>query len=368
MDAVFFPRNDYPTKVEVCAHRLGKKMTYTEQSDRMFYELNQNTPAGTTYNWIYGLSQLYGVKVGFFAIYTDFADTTHFPSAKESLKAGEIWIDQYSMAESISTKIRNLETITEQEFNYAYTNELLPAYYNAIGKKPVALSYAFGNTSFEDYVCPKYLGARNSKGNKDADIGKTDYGVGYGNPANIGYSAANFKSKGSSVRWYDRYKSSLSDGIDAVSDLIDATMLNGGWLNNFTHFHSVVDDGNQSTYEQYFQMLAQKNANNEIYFAGWGEAVGYLVYRQIITKAVMYSPALKPNDQLVIRLETVNSLSIDTDLLQVPISVKFSTVGTPLEGQSIKSSCHLVSLGGGEYIVEIPYAKYPVAIIEKVSI
>mgnify|MGYP007092167872 CR=1 FL=1 len=33
MNVVFFPRNDYPNNIEVCGHRLGKKMTYTECTD-----------------------------------------------------------------------------------------------------------------------------------------------------------------------------------------------------------------------------------------------------------------------------------------------------------------------------------------------
>ena len=90
----------------------------------------------------------------------------------------------------------------------------------------------------------------------------------------------------------------------------------------------------------------------------------------------MYSPQKNADTQRIIRLEAKNSVSIDginttsidTDLLQIPISIKFSTVGTPLAGQTIRSNCNLISLGNNQYIVEIPYAEYPGAIIEKVSI
>ena len=78
----------------------------------------------------------------------------------------------------------------------------------------------------------------------------------------------------------------------------------------------------------------------------------------------MYSPVMD-SDSLVIRLDARNTLGVDTDLLQVPISVKFSTAGTPLAGQTIKSDRNLVSLGNGDYIVEIPYSDFPVAKIEK---
>lgn len=316
-----------------------------------------------SFPWIFGLSETYGIKIGFFAITDDFSDAG-YETAKDAYDAGKIWIDQYSMSPEIQQKIVNHETITEEEFVSAYHGTLLPAFITAVGKKPIALSYAYGNESFRDYVCPLYLAARNSGG--AASNGGTDYGLGFGNPSNNPYSFANFKSRSSTIRWYDRVvgSQSFADGISEVSALIDATKINGGWLNNFTHFHSVYWNGDQSVYEQYFQMLASKNENGDIYFAGYGEAVAYLVYRQMITKAVMYSPNEHRATQLRIRLEAQNTLGIDTDLLQVPISVKFSTVGTPLAGKTITSDCNLVPLGGGEYVVEIPYTgRFPYAII-----
>lgn len=112
-------------------------------------------------------------------------------------------------------------------------------------------------------------------------------------------------------------------------------------------------------------MLAELNEDNDICFAGYGEATAYLVYRQMITRAVMYSPNAHRSTQLFIRLEAQNTLGIDTALLQVPISVKFSTVGTPLAGKTITSDCNLINLGNGDYIVEIPYTgRFPYAIIK----
>lgn len=361
MDVVFFPRKDYD--VEVCAHRLGKKMTYTEQTDTL----------GTTasYNGFVSLAKSRGIKVGVFAEISDFS-TSRFTDAKSDYDNGNLWIDLYSRTPSLAEKIQNHETITEEEFEYAYTNEMLPAFYSALGKKPVGLSYSYGNDSFKNYVIPTFLGARNSEpsGSYDQNTYPTDYGNGYGNPNNQSYSKSRYKSKASTIRWYDaaRNKGNLfTEELAIVSNKIDETLLNGGWLNNFTHWHQYWSHGNEQWAETYLDLLAQKNANDEIYFAGWGEAVAYLVYRQLITKAVMYSPKNNANNQLIIRLAAVNTIGIATDLLQVPISVKFSTANTPLEGQTIKSNRNLISLGNNQYIVEIPYSDYPVAIIEKVS-
>ena len=255
--------------------------------------------------------------------------------------------------------------ITPEEFTESYDDFLLPYFEGIFGRHPIALSFAYGNDSFKDAIPSLFLGARNSFYNSH-----TDYGVGHGDPNDVPYGTALYKSRQGTTRWYDQAKGNGNDfsgQLEIQSALIDATLLNGGWLNNFTHWHNYWQDGNQQWAETYLDLLAEKNENDEIYFAGYGEAVAYLVYRQMITRAVMYSPNAHANDQLIIRIEAKNTLDVDTDLLQVPISVKFSTVGTPLEGQSIKSSCNLISLGNGQYIVEIPYAEYAGAVIEKMT-
>lgn len=277
-------------------------------------------------------------------------------------------------------------------------------------KKPVTLSYSYGIDRFKEAVIPKFLGARNSvpSGSAIYNTFPTDYGVkdlndsskgGYGNPDNIPYNVTRYQSKPSTMRWYDavkekiaiqwrsdtggtgnppdevyhyeQYRHFYTDELDIVEQKIQETLNNGGWLNNFTHWHNYYSDHNEEWIEPYLSLLSRKNSDNEIYFAGYGEAVAYLVYRQLITNIVMYSPMYKP-DSLVIRLEAVNTIGIDTDLLQTPISVKFKTSNTILENQKIKcntKNCQLHDIGNNQYIVEIPWSEYPcVEIIKDTNI
>ena len=354
MDAIFFPRQDYP--VQICPHRYGKKMAYTEQSD----QLRLSTVVGDVnfFDWIMGLVVPRGIKVGFFARYDDLYHTD-FAKVKTLLDAGKLWLDEYSWSPELSSKISGGQTITAEEFLQSYENTLLPPFLNVLAKKPVCLSYSYGNQTFKDSVCPTYLGARNS----GYGLAGTDYGVGFGNPNNVPYSFENYKSKSSTYRWYDNAKidSSFDAKLAIVSTKIDETMQNGGWFSNFTHFDDMLNDGNEQYAEAYYDLLEAKNQNDEIWFAGYGEAVAYLVFRQLITRAVMYSPISSASNKLIIRLEAENTIGVDADLLQVPISVKFSTAGTPLEGKTITSSRNIISLGNNEYIVEIPYSRFPVA-------
>ena len=356
MDAIFFPRNDYPDNVEVCTHRLGKSMTYTDNTDTLYN--------ASTYVPYMAMAKARNIKTSCFLRLNDTVDDLGGAVTSDYVN-NKIWLDAYSYVDEISYKITHGEAITENEWNSAYNNSILPNFFAFCHKKPVALSYAYGNNTFKDYAI-QFLAARNSQ-----VIGDTDYGLGNGIPSNEPYSFSRFKSKASTIRWYDQAKENSNDfqgQLEIVSDKIDETILNGGWLNNFTHWHNYYQDGNSQWAEAYLDLLSQKNANGDIYFSGYGEAVAYLVYRQLITKVAMYSPNDNHSTHLVIRLEARNTLGIDTDLLQVPISVKFSTVGTPLAGQTIRSNCNLMSLGSNQYIVEIPYSDFPVAVIEKISI
>lgn len=363
MDVVFFPRNDYPNNIEVCSHRYGKRMAYTEQTDGQ-----QNTGQYESYQWLVPEAKTRNIKVGIFAMVN--GSISPAGGLREDYDNGHVWLDVYGYCTPLLPYINPggddlTGQITQEIWNEAYNDYILENFRNFTGKVPVALSYSYGRDGYKNLIS-QLLGGRNS-----GNSGYTDFGVGYGNPNNVPYSFSTFNSKPSTTRWYDtenvKPSPNWSLAIAEQGNLIDATMLNGGWLSNFTHWHNVKNDGNQSIYEDYLDMLATKNVNGEIWFCGYGEALAYLVYRQLITRAVMYSP-VQNNDQLVIRLESRNTLSINPDLLQIPISVKFSTVGTPLANQTIKSDCNLISLENNQYIVEIPYAEYPCAVIEKISI
>lgn len=366
MEAIFFPRKDYD--VDICPIRYDKDMVYTEQTDGQ-----HNTQSDHAYQWLVPLAKERGLKVGIFT-QVNVGPLDNTGGFKDDYENGDIWLDVYSLTPNLVEYISPSgthygETITQEMYDEAYNNFMLPVFYAFTGKKPVAMSYSYGNDTFKDYTT-QFLGCRNSGKGSDSIGYPTDYGYGYGNPNNKAYSFNNYKSRISTTRWYDTEKVVANPDWDAAiaaqRSLIRTTKTNKGWLNNFTHWHNVVNDGRQAIYVDYLDMLAEEKTNEygDIWFAGYGEAIAYMVYRDMITRAVMYSPVLDPTHKLVIQMETSNAVfGIDTDLLQVPISVKFSTVGTPAEGKTITSNCNLINLGGGEYIVEIPFSRFPKAII-----
>lgn len=397
MNVVFFPRNDYPNNIEVCKHRLGKKMTYSETTtDIPSYVQNTILP------YFVSAHNSAKLRVGTYMgwNYPNAAWNTDY--GKQQIADGVIYPDLYFYPGGTDA-----EHESEEHVLSVWNNDALPWFLQQFGRVPVAIDFSMGRTGYKQYLASYFLAADSSI----TELNKTDYGVGVGNPNNVPYSQSRYYPRNMNTRVLDYARIDIGNNsayntpqekgyydyyIAQMGSLIDATLAlpNGGFILNFSHWHDVVKedynvvagviegvkenrtiivDGRETTkaihwgFENYIDMLCQKNANDEIYFAGYGEAVAYLVYRQMITKAVMYSPNAHHNDQLVIRLEAKNTLNVDTALLQVPISVKFSTIGTPLEGQSIKSNCNLISLGSNQYIVEIPYSEYAGAVIEKLT-
>lgn len=377
MDAIFFPRNDYPNNIEICNHRLGKKMTLCETTTMIPYLVSK-----VLLPYIVELNRTYNIRVG--AFFDDInngninAPTSSYlgDNVMQAIDDNIIYPELYFLSDSGSGDYSDAAQEESKQHLWNWFS-------NKFGRIPPAIMFGLMPQSYGNYMMQYVLGADINDTNND-----TDYGIGVGSPNNVPYSQSYYFHRYWNRRALD---GSLNDEnystrIANLAALIDNTLAlpNGGFIFNFNHWHNLLykdyerypdANGNpvpiagrndyaiENGFKPYFNMLAQKNANDEIYFSGYGEAIGYLVYRESISKAVMYSPVGKEDSELVIRLEALNVFNIDTDLLQTPISIKFSTIGTPLAGKSIRSDNNMIDLGNNQYIIEIPWSKYPGAVI-----
>lgn len=380
MNVIFFPRKDYD--VEICNHRLGKKMTYCERTSDM-----PSFVQSTVLPYVRQKHFSNNIRVGcdFMDVYLDSAWNSNY--GKQCIAEGVIYPDLYFYPQPYQSNPNNY---TSEMIENTW-NRLLPWFKQQFGVRPIAVDYSSGQGRYyrdNPILVENLLCCDDSL----TDLNKTDYGVGVGNPNNVPYSRSRYYPRYMNSRVLDYARVHINDYpeekdayeyyINQMANLIDATLAlpNGGFIMNFHHWHDLVlmdynRDGTPITgrndyainngFKPYIDMLCQKNANDEIYFAGYGEAVGYLVYRQLIYKAVMYTPNSNQNC-LIIRIETRNTLNIKPEILSVPISIKFSTANTPLSNCSIKSDKNLISLGNNQYIVEIPFERFPSALIEKI--
>lgn len=352
MRVEFFPRKQY-SNVSICSHYHDKKMAFTEQTDT-FYDNNG-------YGWVMPYAKEKGIKLGVFASPGNLNSTFFEDVVKEDLAKGHVWLDSYPFASSLSDKLSDPThpKIEDEEWLNAYNDEILPIFQLKVGITPSAMSYCYANDTYQDIAITKFLGCRNSNIRQN-----TDYGFGFGQPNNLEYNINNFKSRASTMRWYPEGvggEAALT-GINNMSSLIDETITNGGWINNFTHWHRIFEEDRIYMY-QYLDMLAEKNVNDEIWFCGYGEALSYLVYRDSIKDIAMYSPLENPNILKICVLKG-NKYNVNVEAINTPVSVKFSTKGTILEGKNITCKDNIISIGDEWYIVDIPFSKSIVDIKE----
>ncbi len=145
--------------VEVCKHRFGKKITYTEQTDGVHYN--------ASYLWMRHLLKERGLRAGIFASLSDLK-SDYIYEVKKDVDEGIVGADVYSsLFPSVIDKVLNRHRkITATEWNDFYDWQLMPAYFRVFGKLPVAISYAYGNDMFKGGVT-QMLGGRNSSINRD---------------------------------------------------------------------------------------------------------------------------------------------------------------------------------------------------------
>lgn len=344
------PKSEY--SVEVCAHRLGKKMTYTEQTDML---------KSNSFLKVMALAEKYNIKVGAFT--NAYKDDVSEEEVLPFINKEKLWVDLYWRYIWMK-RDTDIDSATYAD----ETGAQISKFEDRWGRRPVAMSYGLGNYSYSAYVKKDFLGGRNSLYEYNTDYGVSEEGDNLGN-CEYDYDLERYTCKSSSFRFYDyadEHEGGYESAVQVLTNLIDSTMINGGWLNNFHHWHDFIKDGRERWLNDYFSLLAskQKEYEGQIYFAGYGEAVAYLAYRSIITNVVMYEPFHQEPSKCVIMIETDNKQRLDERLLQVPISIKFSLKGTSLEGNSVKSERNLVRIGEDEYVVEIPYGRLPYAVIE----
>ena len=167
--------------LEICRHRYGKRMTYTEQTDGLHYE--------ESYLWMREMLVKRGIKAGVFVSLKDLRSDSIL-AFKDDVERGVVGADVYSsiyprMIDRLRKKHRK---VGEKEWNDFYYLHLMPAYYRIFGRLPIAISYAYGNDTYKNSV-HQCLGGRNSG---------VDGGIAYQYN-----SQAEMISRKSTLRWYD---------------------------------------------------------------------------------------------------------------------------------------------------------------------
>lgn len=223
------------------------------------------------------------------------------------------------------------------------------------GRKPSAISYRNGVAPSWGLYAPYYLAARNSNSGGVTAWGRGKDGNWLGTP-NTATNRQQRMYMNSSIRWADVGNDATANA--QLIDLINAVKSNKGFFNNFVHDHSTT----HARLNSLFSLVDETIGGTFMWRTSYGEAMQYFWFREMAKSA---HGTIIGNDVLVwvdyiddFRGTVTNGIPNDVllDRIKTPLSVKIDLTGTPLAGKQIKTSYgRLISLGGNQYIVEVPF-------------
>lgn len=269
-----------------------------------------------------------------------------------------------------------IEQILYQKYNVDWFKGLT-------GRFPSAMSYRNGQTGGQFTDIAFYLQNRNSStgmwndtANAPTWYGKDSEGNPKGVPTTQEVTRTALASRPSTTRWWD-WIDNISGGttfensINGVKAIVALTVANGGWQNNFTHWHSSGSTAKEELklkcYDAYFAAIQEAANGAFIHFCNYGEASDYLIFRQCVDNIAAYSKG----NRIVVSVCIIDPYSGDkfTDnglsaklpeqrVINTPLSVEVDLTGTYLEGKNVKTNFGKAIKGeGNKVIVEIPFSK-----------
>lgn len=317
--AKFFPKSQHPTTI--CNHRHDADVTITEQTDTIQLQVR----------WAieyYGFK--HNVRVGAFLGEHYANDDIDIPDLE---RIGNIRSDVYLNV-----------GLSGSNYQDAIDN-IIPWFENLTNRKPSAVSFAGGNSGIATSSVNDFLCGRNSL------VGQSQYGkVGttfLGLPQED-FTRLNYSDINSTTRWFD-------DNLtwSQVETELENVVNSNGWFRNFTHWHDLSSNAVVYKQEEFYQALNDKmNAlGKTAHFCSYGEAIEYLTYRQLITRAVCYDSA---NGNVRVAVE-VDDLYLQ-DRINTPISIKIDLSNSVLTGKDLAcDNAVLTKVATDQFIVELPF-------------
>lgn len=259
--------------------------------------------------------------------------------------------------------------VSNGEYGYDYINDVFGqsncletfqhsinqfGYYSDMGLILSGASYSLGQTGGKELYKISNLGIRNSEYSFSGDSD-----IGYNIPPD------DFKSKASSTRTYDSY--SGGDLPTAAASLaysatqVERVYVEGGWYNDFIHWHQMYRDNEMDFFNQMFGMMDSAIGSNDVWRAGYGEVLEYSSLKRSVKNLGSFIDG--DSIQLFVQLDDPEkdsatfgvSNAINFELVNTPLSFKVNLAGTPLSSKNIScdSAALIRDLGNDEWVVNV---------------
>ena len=280
-----------------------------------------------------------------------------------------------------TTNLLELYDLMDQELDY---------FEGVFSRRFSSFSFRNGQEGGAIEMIPKILAGRNSSSlHEDVETstaptycGTSKYsGDSLGYPASTSFNRNNWINRSSSTRWWDLwhwfgYSENVATTI--FEDELNKSILNKGWMNDFVHWHSCYDAGDNAALGRFYTIIDDTIDTNFVWRAGYGEIAEYSFFRDVI-KNIRTSDKIN-TISLILEIEDhfdgtfTNGISntLDLDAINTPISIEINLANTSLANKNIKSDdvVGIRSMGSDRYIVDIAFSattEYEVLIEEELG-
>lgn len=407
MKVKFFPKQDI-TAIK-CNHRFGAKMTFSHQTDSRYqssiyalelYGFKNNVRPGCfatnllgqynddiditeatglmRHDIYFGVDYWQNPNTGILEVIPDYYGTQwtangalYFnvtPGATKTARTpshGQMMFDLsggalgYDFVNGVMGANNLMEVIAVEESQQDWLHSV-------VGRYPSSGSYRVGDNRGALTHLNRWLGFRNSSPSPTVINvpAPTQYGsmLGYPEESTNRELFINYRS---SCRWWDGWAHGTfpkQDVSDYMSAQLALTLANEGWYRDFGHTHSMRNNGNIDTLDEFFGIFRTAVDGEFVWTCSNGEAVEYLFVRELCKRI----GATDSGQSVVLVADIVDdfkelssggmSQALPLNRINIPLSVEVDLTGTSLEGKDIvASSGKCISLGSNKYVAQIPF-------------
>ncbi|TXK73954.1 hypothetical protein [Mesonia sp. HuA40] len=205
-------------------------------------------------------------------------------------------------------------------------------FFKKIGKNPSSLSYQNGKNECAPFMIDYFLFGRNSNSTSPSADGRTAYGYDKNNSQFLGFPNQAFSrldriNQAATTRFWDNGKN-----ITHVESQVAKAILEGGWYNDFIHYHSAYSQGTFDTIENMYNAINTQIGSDLVWRCSYGEAAEYFFLREAIDLVVANEKANK----IRVFLKVLETFNFSFDKINTPISVEVDLTGTYLQGKEVK--------------------------------
>jgi hypothetical protein len=282
--------------VDLCSHRWGMDMSFTQTSDR-------HIP-----NELGNSAEFYGLKYNI--PLTVFVSDGNISLLSDAFQMGRMDVGVYvNSCDSLFVKNVRQNVLKNIDFVSRVRN----------GARPSVLSYGCGDDSYSEKISDLFLMGRNSLSTNDAP-GFTYYGLNLGFPSDSVLSRSLLLSRPSASRYFLMLKNKSLNPKESIQNKIIETNKSNGFYTDFCHWHAYkfYNWVRIKDLMEHFSNISTVLDTCNVYRGSYNQIAEYYFAREAVDEI----KAFKKKKSVIVEVSYSKKENIDYSLISAPVSIE----------------------------------------------